>query len=259
MSTSPIQTFGKLAANSLCNQPIEVSLMMNEIGFLENLPIAEPQKYEDLTAATDVVQVNLGSLCSFSEKLSAQNREDVMNSTLFAQLAANKEHDRFLKPKDWYKTYFDVLGMMGWNIPIYSFHDISPKTPINWEDLALEGLKVPGVMEQAKKAIEMAKALTMNSKAMKIWSANSSNGNNGNFQIISFMPVSGTVVATTSGLIFQSTMSQGQFLSWSTNFTIRRVSVKAELNEEIYGKCRQLIIEKLHDKDAPTTSVANVP
>ena len=138
-----------------------------------------------------------------------------------------------------------------------SFGDISPKTPINWEDLALQGFAVFGDMEPAKKAIEMAKALTMNSKAMKIWSKNASNGNNGNFQIISFMPVNGTVVARTSSLIFQSTMSQEQFLSWSTNFTIERTSFQAELIEDIYGKIRQMIIDKLGD--ARMTNVASVP
>ena len=244
---------------------------MNEIRFLKTLAIAEPQKSEDLTvnvastqmefthtAATEGVQVNVGSLCSFSEELSVQNRADVMNSTLLAQLAANKAHDRFLKQEDWFNSYLNTLEKIGWNlVSSVSFRDISPKTPINWEDLALQGFAEFGDMEQAKKAIEMAKASTMNSKAMKIWSKNSSNGNNGNFQIISFMPVNGTVVATTISLIFQSTMSQEQFLSWSTNFTIQRASVKVELNEDIYGKIRQQIIDKLGD--APKTNVANVP
>lgn len=272
MSTYPIQTLRKLAANSLCNQPIEVSLMntMNAIRFLETLAIPEPQKYEDLTAnvastqmefthtaTTESVQVNVGSLCSFSEDLSVQNKADVMNSILLAQLAANKAHDRFKYPMNWYSFYTNVLQNVGWNNPSFSFSSTSLKTPINWEDLVLQDFEGLGGMELAKKAIGVAQALTMDSKAMTIWSKNSSNGDNGNFQIMSLMSENATVVATIGGIIFQSTMIQDRFLSWSTNFAIQNAASKFELNEDIYGKIRQQVIDKLGD--APKTNVADVP
>ena len=45
--------------------------------------------------------VGAGSLVSFTRELSGQNKEDVLNSTLFAQLAATKKYDRCKDTKQW--------------------------------------------------------------------------------------------------------------------------------------------------------------
>jgi hypothetical protein len=49
------------------------------------------------------------SLCSFGN-----SQEDVMNSTLLAQLAANKKTDRLTDPAGWYEAYRDVLENLYW-------------------------------------------------------------------------------------------------------------------------------------------------
>src|SRR4051794_5773487 len=60
--------------------------------------------------STRCAQVNAGSLISFTDRLSRQNQQDVRNSTLLAQLAADKACPRYAKPMDWYKFYIDVLA-----------------------------------------------------------------------------------------------------------------------------------------------------
>lgn len=55
------------------------------------------------------------SMLSFVSNVSEQNRKDVLNSTLLAQLAANKkagENDIF----GWYHAFCEVLHRLGWDI-----------------------------------------------------------------------------------------------------------------------------------------------
>ena len=54
------------------------------------------------------------SILSFVADVSAQNRQDILNSTLLAQLAANKRTPIENNMKEWYKAYIDVLGNIGW-------------------------------------------------------------------------------------------------------------------------------------------------
>lgn len=61
--------------------------------------------------------VNAGSLVIFSSRLTGQQKQDVLFSSLLAQLAANKKHDRFTDAENWYKFYTDVMGQLGWIMP----------------------------------------------------------------------------------------------------------------------------------------------
>lgn len=51
---------------------------------------------------------------SFVSGVSADRREAIINSSLLAQLVANKKVPDRTKIKDWYTTYFDVLTNVGW-------------------------------------------------------------------------------------------------------------------------------------------------
>ena len=59
-------------------------------------------------------KVVAGSIASFTFKLSGQQLEDVQNSTLLAQLAADREFPDEKDIKDWYTFYRRVLGQVGW-------------------------------------------------------------------------------------------------------------------------------------------------
>src|SRR5262245_44005572 len=50
-----------------------------------------------------------GSTVSFVAGVSAQHQADILNSTLLAQLAANKKYDREVATREWYDFYKTVL------------------------------------------------------------------------------------------------------------------------------------------------------
>jgi hypothetical protein len=58
---------------------------------------------------TDSGYVDAGSLISFVAGVSAENRADILNSTLLAQLAANKQYNREQQTQEWYGMYREVL------------------------------------------------------------------------------------------------------------------------------------------------------
>lgn len=248
-----------------------VADIKNASSFISSLIIPEPYEYEVLsdrirtssTASSGVTncrknntksaQVNAGSLTSFTEKLTGQDKADIQNATLLAQLAATKKHDRFKQPMDWYKFYINVLGNIGFNQPSFSFDTYtSGDSTVNLDEAIigiLAAIASDIEIEIVSETIGALNACDDDSRQMTIWNANSSNGNNGNFQIF---PASksdnGDVVMLLDGMQFQAQTSHGRFLWWtweSTDINIERAANKFILNDSIYSKVRSQIVEKL--------------
>lgn len=57
-----------------------------------------------------------GSLVIFTDVISNMEQNDVLNSVLLAQLAADKQKDRFATPEAWLKLYADTLEHLGWSV-----------------------------------------------------------------------------------------------------------------------------------------------
>ena len=204
---------------------------------------------------TPSAQVNAGSLTSFTERLSGQNKSDVQNSTLFAQLAADKAIDRFGRPMDWYKKYTEVLGTIGWNQPAFAFDTYkSGGTTVKIDEAVLGILAAIATGAEVAMVAETMKALGTladDSKQMLIWDAKSNSGNSGNFQIfpVDALP-NGDVVMILDGMQFNASHHESRFLWWtwqSDSIQIQRAANKFVLNEDVYGQVRNLIIDKLGD------------
>jgi hypothetical protein len=214
---------------------------------------------------TASAQVNAGSLTSFTQNLSGQSKADVKNSTLFAQLASDKQFDRNTKAMDWYKNYVSVLGYIGWNQPAFAFDKYTSGGSTVKMDEAVLGILAAiatgDELAMVAATMEGLKALSDDSKQMTIWSANSNSGNNGNFQIfpVDKLP-NDDVVMVLDGMQFTATTSHGRFLWWtwsSTSIEIQRAATKFVLNEEVYSRVRQAIIDKLGDR--AVQFVADIP
>jgi hypothetical protein len=214
---------------------------------------------------TESAQVNAGSLTSFTQNLSGQNKSDVKNSTLFAQLASDKAFNRYAVPMDWYKNYVTVLGQIGWNQPGFAFDTYTSGSSTVKLDEAVLGILAAiatgDEIAMVAATMEGLKGLSDDSKQMKVWDANSSNGNNGNFQIfpVDKLP-NEDVVMVLDGMQFNATTSHGRFLWWtwsSTSIQIMRAANKFVLNEDVYSDVRQAIIDKLGDR--ANQLVADIP
>ena len=61
-------------------------------------------------------QVVGSGVFSFSQGVDAMVRESISDSALLAQLVANQHVDFEKKPREWFKTYADVLQNVGWTL-----------------------------------------------------------------------------------------------------------------------------------------------
>src|ERR1700680_3244453 len=61
-----------------------------------------------VTEDKPTANVDQGSLLSFVTGITHQRREDVLDSTLLAQLAATAVCDRYKEADKWYKKYIEV-------------------------------------------------------------------------------------------------------------------------------------------------------
>ncbi len=60
--------------------------------------------------------VNAGCLLFMSAAFSDRQKQDIMDSTLYTQLAATKKHSRFDAPDAWRQTWLAALNRFGWTL-----------------------------------------------------------------------------------------------------------------------------------------------
>ena len=70
--------------------------------------------------------VDAGSVLGFTDTVNIQQKADVLNSVLLAQLAANARHDRHRDVMNWYGVYHATLLEVGWEAPKFNFSKHNP-------------------------------------------------------------------------------------------------------------------------------------
>lgn len=111
---------GSATPNFLDVIPIEVQGSGRVWRSLENSRQDESQspKRRAYVAAASVV--------AFADGVFAQQREDLLNSTLMAQLAANRKYDREKEAVNWYRYYRSILQNLGWSRTVSLQPDQAP-------------------------------------------------------------------------------------------------------------------------------------
>ncbi|RMS63129.1 hypothetical protein ALP63_04449, partial [Pseudomonas syringae pv. aceris] len=62
----------------------------------------------------DAVVVNAGCLMFFPEPQRVALKNDVLDSMLYVQLAASKQHSKFAEPEKWNETRLTAAQRFGW-------------------------------------------------------------------------------------------------------------------------------------------------
>jgi len=79
----------------------------------------------DFDAARSQAMIVGSDVVSFVTGVTAERRQDIVQSALLAQLAANKQVPDRTQIFDWYGAYFDVLTNIGWLAQDISFSEFS--------------------------------------------------------------------------------------------------------------------------------------
>lgn len=193
-----------------------------------------------------------GSLVSFVSEVTSQAREDVLNSTLLAQLAANKKYDRWKDTENWYKFYSNVLENVGWVIQSFQFSEYDAHGgTFEVDKVVLEILTA--IVSQNEIAVvsetmSALKKLGDGDGPMVLFSTASSALTSGNFQISAVSQTNGATAMGLGAFYFTSTQSTTKILWFqydSSDTHLFKAGQTITLNEEIYKKVRQSVIDKL--------------
>lgn len=222
-----------------------------------DLPPDEPQP------ASGVVVGNL--VASFLDGVTGQNKQDVADATLFAQLVASGKANRAADPVGWTNAYSASLERLAWIVPSYRFVKLNSSSSQFTAEQAilhiLKGVLTGDALENIQTAIDAVKSLSSQDRRIVIFERNSHSGGTGNFQFDSVGQTSGGQPQMTfSGYNFQSTDSVTNVLWFrfaSNNTTFNATRTTMLLNTAIYARVRDAVQTRLVDFIA--ANVGGVP
>lgn len=162
------------------------------------------------------------SLVSFVADVGAQNRMDVLNSTLLAQLAANKQFPDEKNLIEWFNAYTEVLSKIGWVMTGKDFVDVSTdKNLFEVENVVLDiiGASIAGnALAIVTKTIEAFRKLSNGDSRLIAFEKNTHTSEKGTFLIASADETNGIVSLNMAGFVISSRQKIVQILFFkSTN------------------------------------------
>ena len=221
------------------------------------LSAGKEQGFVKLSADKEQGFVNAGSLVSFVSGISEQNREDVLNSTLLAQLAADKKHNRSRETDTdkWYDYFKMVLSKIGWVVQEFQFeqyqsHGQTLKVASTILDV-IRGIVSGKELEAVERTIQ---SLQTSEKEpwWEVFSRKSSGpSTNGNFQVLPCkQDESDQVVMSVGAFYFSAKTTQTRWLWFnysSADISVYKGMQTSTLNKSVYDQVREAIIKKLGD------------
>ena len=209
--------------------------------------------------------VDSGSLVSFTDKLTGQNKEDVLNGALFSSLAADYMYNREQQTDQWYEYYGNVMEKMGWVIQNFTFQHYNPgEGTFTIDKVAIDLLAAIASDEEvvvAKEVLNAMKSLETSDGRVVLFEQRSYSNEAGNFQI---MPCnvddSGQLVMRMAAFYFGARKDETRFLfiEWDSNdIDIYTSSQTITLDMDVYNIVRDEVIKRLGDQ--AKQNIDNIP
>jgi len=206
------------------------------------------------------------SLVSFASGVTAAKRWDVLDSILFAQLAADKKFELQSDTFDWYSKYNEVLRTLGWitETSLFANKELQ-NSVVEVKDEIVSILSVAfggiAVAPLVIKVLDSIKKLGDDNGNIIAFSKNTSKDEKGAFQIAYASETDG-LVTMLSG-IFRITathvLSQILFFKSSKDFTGVSYNVsKNTFQEKNFGEVRELVVKKLGERRQSTLAQLDI-
>lgn len=209
----------------------------------------DPSEPQPPTAA-----VNGNVIASFVDGVTGEQKDDILASTLFAQLAANARYDRTDDPFNWSRHYSKVLENIAWVVPDSTHRNYTDsRSSFTMDEVVLKMLAAI-LTEDAKailtESIEAVKSLRDDSGALVIFQRNASKVNNGNFMVEpAGVSPAGVLTLKLGSFLFKASESVTKVLWFSfrgganTRVAVNRNTLV--LNQQVYDQVRQDILGRI--------------
>ena len=192
------------------------------------------------------------SLVSFISEVSGQNRSDVLNSTLLAQMAANKKFPLESDMLQWYDAFIRVLSNIGWTVEgagISTFE--SSKDVFEIEQAIIDILTTAfggSFMPVVLKTLESIKNLGNSDHKIVAFEKNTHTMSKGCFQIALATEKNDSVSMQLGTFLLTSQNKIKKILFVKTKkdkTTLQYTSRRGTLNTEAYAMVRDAVRQKL--------------
>jgi len=216
-----------------------------------------PGETSPFDAAKQQAAVVGSDVMSFVKKITAEQRKDLVNASLLAQLVANK---KVQAPENldgilaWYKQYFDVMSQIGFAIQSKGFAKYTEKADtfeaheaiIDVVKAALAG--VPGALPLVLKTLESLKSMSEDSPWITLFHRESRSANTARFQLslADSEPTGSFLNVLAFGLTATANVTQVLFFKFKKNeSTLQHNSSKLTINDTVLAAVRDDIALKI--------------
>jgi hypothetical protein len=206
------------------------------------------------TTAKNQAAVVGSDIMSFVKGVTADQRQDVINSTLLAQLVATSKVKVRTEIYHWYRAYFDALKNLGWLVQEESFaeyHEASERFEAHEAILgvatALLGAS-PAALTLIKATLDSLKKMGHGSPWLTLFNQESQAANTARFQITVAEPDQKGFLVTLMafGLEAKASFTQVLFFKFRANdVTLRHYSGQITIDSEVLTGVRDLVRQKI--------------
>ncbi|MGE5239326.1 MAG: hypothetical protein ACM3ON_11030 [Chloroflexota bacterium] len=238
------------------------------LSFVKALELPAPRGYDELLGDKTVKPVEYGfdtaknqamvvgsDIVSFVQGVTPERREDIVNSSLLAQLAAKKKVSDPTKIYDWYNAYFDVLTNIGWAVQDQGFAEYSESSAgFEAHEAILSVAAVllgPGATTLAiiKATLDALKSMSTDSPWITLFNRESQSAHTARFQVTLAEQSSDDqflVSLMAFGLEAKAALTQVLFFKFHSNeASLKHYSGKVTINAHVLASVRDAIKNKL--------------
>lgn len=228
------------------------------------LSVTDP--WEDLREVNSKFKaaINSTNLVTFVDGLSADEKRDVLESTQFAERAANAKFDRVQEIRDWYGFFVSLLSNMGWVSEGLSFKEAKSDTAtfdMSEQVLGIVKSVATGNQVAMLKGALDALAGMAESKEIRWFDFSTTVDVGGNFQIGAAESSGGGIVSMALGAFYYRTNDRRKnalFVKWGRNdIAMWAGAQKLTLDTAFYSQFRDTIRTRLGTASADF--IARIP
>lgn len=208
-------------------------------------------------ANADTASINMGSLLSFVDGISGEDKNDVLYSVQLAQRAASGAYDRCTQTQFWYQKYMEVLQALGWAGEQFAFSLFHQhEAEFRMDQAALGVITAIATQSQLgilKAGVDALAKLGQDDGPVTLFDFHSSVQSSGNFQLGAVQRASNGALSMAIGSFYfhaVDTRRRFLFFRWGAQSVQFWTSAqRMTLNKDFYARRRADVIARL-DADA---------
>lgn len=197
--------------------------------------------------------VDAGSLLSFVEGVTTQERDDVLHAVQLAHRGASGRFDRGTQVAEWYGLYAEILEQVGWTSERLAFAEYrQDEGDLRLDKAALKVIAAVATQNQLSlltEALDVLREMADGDRAIEIFNVHTSTSTGGNFQIGAVQRSEGGTLAMALGAFHYTSDDRRRrvlFTGWGArHLRFWTAAQKMTLNTALYAPHRELIRQKL--------------